>query len=56
MLSLETQLRYNRQTQKQLVDLMVQYSDRPETAESIFRQYMREVQVAIKLERRILEA
>jgi len=56
MLSLETQLRYNRQMQNQLVELMKQYSDRPETAEQIFRQYMREVQAAIKLERKILEA
>lgn len=56
MLSLETQLRHNRQLQSQLVDLMKQFSDQPETATAIFNQYMNEVQVAAELERQLLAA
>ena len=56
MRSLETQLRHNRQNQNQLVGLMKEFSDQPETAEAIFNQYMKEVQAAAKLERQILAA
>ena len=56
MRSLETQLRHNRQNQNQLVGLMKEFSDQPETVEAIFNQYMKEVQAAAELERQILAA
>ena len=56
MRSLQTQLRHNRQNQNQLVGLMKEFSDQPETVEVIFNQYMKEVQAAAELERQILAA